>query len=250
MEFKIAEAEFEGPLDLLLRLIQKREIDIYDIPIATLTSDYLESIDELEKTGHHNMDQMSEFVLMAATLLEIKSRMLLPKPKPPDDAQPEEDPREALVQKLLAYKQAQALAAELTRLSPPGLRISGTGDMPIINEISQSLDSQTPIMEGVELSQIWDIFTDVMSRRAAKRDPIRADFGEMPRERFTVPEKVAHIQHQLAKAGRVQLFQLFEACRTRTEMVVTFLALLEMIRRGMITANQPNPFEDVYCKPA
>ena len=247
MEIKLA--AYEGPFDLLLRLIHRNEIDIYDIPIAELTDDYLEAINAMRDEAHYDMDKMSEFVLMAATLLEIKSRMLLPKPKPIDEEEPE-DPREALVQKLLAYQEAQALAEELSRIAPPGQRLSGNGDLQLLEDISADIDSQTPVMEGVELSQIWDIFTDVMSRRAARRDPIRAGFGEMPRERFTVPEKIAYIRRRIAEAGQVRLSTLFEYCRTRIEMVVTFLALLEMIRQGMVKARQSQAFDDVYCEGA
>jgi len=243
---EISVADYNGPFDVLLRLIHKNEIDIYDIPIAELTAEYLTVMSEMEKTGHYNMNQMSEYVLMAATLLEIKSKMLLPKPKK-DSEEPEVDPREELMQKLIAYQEAQALAAELTRISPPGKRLSGTGDPELLTEIEKDIDSQTPIMEGVALSQIWDVFTDVMNRRAAKRDPIRADFGEMQRERFTLPEKIAHIRHRLETEGQIQLSSLFEYCRSRNEMVVTFLAILEMIRQGMIKARQNRAFEDVYC---
>jgi len=269
MEIKLA--AYEGPMDLLLRLIQRNEIDIYDIPIAELTAQYIQEMPRVQQSGfaaadqedaalsgtaqaytsesYYSMDQISEFVLMAATLLEIKSRMLLPKPKVEDDTEPE-DPREALVQKLLAYQEAQALAAELTRISPPGQRLSGAGDPKLLEEISADIDSQTPIMEGIDLSQIWELFTDVMSRRAARRDPIRAGFGEMPKERFTIPEKIALINHQLETHGNVRLSVLFESCRSRTEMVVTFLALLEMIRRGMVKARQDKAFEDVLCESA
>ena len=247
MDVKLA--AYEGPLDLLLRLIQRNEIDIYDIPIAELTTQYMEAITELQDDPRYNMDRMSEFVLMAATLLEIKSRMLLPKPKP-ETAEAEEDPREALVQKLLAYQEAQALAAELTRISPPGLRISGSGDPELLETISEDIASQTPIMEGVELSRLWDTFADIMSRRAARRDPIRAGFGEMPRERFTVPEKISYIRARILDEGHVQLFTLFEYCHTRIEMVVTFLALLEMVRRGMVKTRQSAAFDDVYCESA
>ncbi|MCL2378335.1 MAG: segregation/condensation protein A [Defluviitaleaceae bacterium] len=265
MEVKLA--AYEGPLDLLLSLIRRNEIDIYDIPIAELTTQYMEAIAEIKEDpgllgsttlgqeangafASEHMDKMSEFVLMAATLLEIKSRMLLPKAKPENDAADEEDPREALVQKLLAYQEAQALAAELTRISPPGLRITGSGDPELLETISTNIDNQTPIMEGVELSRLWDIFADIMNRRAARRDLIRAGFGEMPRERFTVPEKIAYIRACISEVGHVRLFSLFEYCRSRTEIVVTFLALLEMVRRGMVKTRQSAAFDDVYCESA
>jgi len=244
MEIELA--DFHGPFDLLLRLINKNEIDIYDIPIAKLTAQYLEQMANMEQSGRYDMNQMSEYVLMAATLLEIKSKMLLPKPKK-DSEEPEEDPRDELAKKLLAYQEAQALASELERISPPGKRISGAGDPNFLAEIEKDIDSQTPIMDGVPLSHIWNIFTDVMSRRAAKRDEVRAGFGEMQKERFTLPEKIAYIRHKLETASQVSLSSLFEYCNSRTEMVVTFLALLEMIRQGMIKARQNHAFEDVYC---
>ena len=264
MDVKLA--AYEGPLDLLLRLIQRNEIDIYDIPIAELTTQYLEVLAELKKDGlphksenpsqepndalaSAHMDQISEFVLMAATLLEIKSRMLLPKPKPETEEQ-EEDPREALVQKLLAYQEAQRLAEELTRIAPPGLRITGSGDPEFLETVSTDIDSQTPVMEGIALSKIWGIFEDIMNRRASRRDQIRAGFGEMARERFTVPEKIAHIRKRISDEGYVQLFALFEHCRSRGEMIVTFLALLEMVRRGIIKTRQESAFDDVYCETA
>ncbi|MCL2572139.1 MAG: segregation/condensation protein A [Defluviitaleaceae bacterium] len=248
MEIKLD--AYEGPMDLLVRLIQRNEIDIYDIPIAQLTAQYLDAVDALKDDDSYDMDQMSEFVLMAATLLEIKSRMLLPKPKVEAEDVEVEDPREALVRKIIAYQEAQALAAELTRISPPGLRLSGSGDPRLLEEVSADIDSQTPIMEGVGLDRIWEIFTDVMSRRAAKRDQVRAGFGQMQRERFTVPEKIAYIHKRMEAEGSVRLSLLFDFCRSRNEMIVTFLALLEMIRRGMMKARQDNAFEDVYCEAA
>jgi len=245
MEIKLP--AYEGPFDLLLGLIRKNEVDIYDIPIAEVTAQYLEAVDQLRADGKYDMDQISEFVLLAATLLEIKSRMLLPKPKLETDENPVDDPRKALVEKLLAYEEAKALAAELTRITPPGLRLTGTGDPEVIEEIQSEIDENTPPMEGIDLSQIWHIFTDVMSRRAAKRDLVRAGFGKMQKERFTVPEKIAYIQHRIKTQGQVRLFVLFEYCNSRTEMVVTFLALLEMIRRGMVKAQQDKAFEEVIC---
>ena len=138
---EIVIADYNGPFDMLLRLIHKNEIDIYNIPIAELTAEYLQVMSEMEKSGEYNMNQMSEYVLMAATLLEIKSKMLLPKPKKETD-EPEIDPREELMKKLLAYQEAQVLAAELTRISPPGKRLSGTGDPELITEIEKDIDSR------------------------------------------------------------------------------------------------------------
>ena len=241
MEVKLE--KFEGPLDLLLRLIQRREIDIHDIPIAPITQEYLAVVATLPP----DMEQMSEFLVMAATLLEIKSKMLLPRKKTDDD-EPEEDPREALARQLLAYQQAQELAARLDELTPTGIRITGAGDKDALARLSDKQSGQ-PVMDLISIPQLEEIFLDIMRRCAGKIDTVRAGYGEMQKERFTVPEKVAAIKKSLRENGRLSLSALFLRCNSRREMVVTFLALLEMIRRGMILARQARAFEDVEVTP-
>ncbi|MCL2187638.1 MAG: segregation/condensation protein A [Defluviitaleaceae bacterium] len=228
---------YEGPLDLLLRLIARNEMDIFDIPIAELTEQYLQALAGLPA----DMDNLSEFLVMAATLLEIKSQMLLPRPKPLEDME-EEDPREALVQKLLAYQMAQAVAEQLHGLTPPGNRLTNLGEPELAKE-----PEQAPLLDGVSMDALWEIFAEIMQRRVARTDTVRAGYGEMPRERFTVPEKVALIKHLLTQ-GRVRFSKLIAQCRSRREMIVTFLAVLEMIRRGMMLAYQEKDFADIYCE--
>jgi segregation and condensation protein A len=237
MEVKLT--NYEGPLDLLLRLIARNEMDIFDIPIAALTAQYLEEIAALPP----EMDNLSEFLVMAATLLEIKSQMLLPKPKPVENVE-EEDPREALVQKLLAYQLAQTLAAKLNSLTPPGGKLTGAGETELAAEAEAP-----PVLEGVSAKDLWEMFNDIMLRRAARTDTQHANYGEMPRERFTIPEKISYIK-RLLRLGKVFLSALLEECRTRREMVVTFLALLEMMRRGMVSAHQEKDFDDITCEAA
>jgi len=230
---------YEGPLDLLLKLIQRHEIDIYDIPISSLTSQYLQEIANLPP----DMERLSEFLVMAATLLEIKSRMLLPRPKPEADTEAE-DPREALVQKLIAYKQAQALVQEFQKLSPIGERITNSGDVTLLRQLKQDTKSQQPA-DMLSITQLSQLFADVMSRKEDRRDTVRAGYGKMPRDRFTVTEKVSHIRHMLTKQGRISLRSMFLSCRSKNEMVVTFLALLEMMHQGEIRASQNEAFADV-----
>jgi len=234
---------YEGPLDLLLTLIRRHEIDIYDIPIATLTDQYLQEVANLPA----DMGRLSEFLVMAATLLEIKSRMLLPRPKL--DAEGEAiDPREALVQKLIAYNRAQAIAEELHALTPTGERVTGKGDIPLLRELKQDAKSQTP-SDITSIEQLIQIFTEVMSRKEDRRDKVRVGFGKLPRDRFTITEKVVHIRQILTTSGRASLLGLFLECRSKNEKVVTFLALLEMIRQGMIFATQSDSFSDVEVIP-
>jgi len=231
---------YEGPLDLLLSLIQRHEIDIYDIPISTLTTQYLQEVANLPP----DMERLSEFLVMAATLLEIKTKMLLPRKKTETE---EEyiDPREALVQKLIAYKQAQDLAFELNARTPIGERIIGIGDRPLLKDFKQNKKTDPYQFNRVELPKLMEIFLDVMSRREGKRDRVRANFGRLPRDVFTVTEKVEYVRHILKEQGQVSLRKLFLDCRSKNEMVVTFLAILEMVRQGMALAHQSQSFSDV-----
>jgi len=105
------------------------------------------------------------------------------------------------------------------------------------------------MLDGIELHELWELFEEVIKRRASRTDTVRAGYGEMPRERFTITEKVAYIKHLLTH-GRVRLFALLDDCRSRREMIVTFLALLEMIRRGLLIAQQENDFADISCEAA
>jgi len=240
MEIKLE--NFHGPFDLLLKLIRRSEIDIHDIPMARVTEEYLEAIASFPP----DMEEMSEFLVMAATLLEIKSKMLLPGIKNEDEI--EEDPREALARRLLAYEQAQALAKQIERLTPIGLSLPGMGEKELLSALSDGAASQ-PVMDTVSLSYLAKIFSDVMNRSIERIDHVRAGYGEMPRERFTVSDKVEHIVNALREKGKLWLSALFFGCRSKSEMVVTFLALLEMVRRGMIFASQPKAFGDVEVMP-
>ncbi|MCL2841127.1 MAG: segregation/condensation protein A [Defluviitaleaceae bacterium] len=234
---------YEGPLDLLLTLIRRSEIDIYDIPIAQVTAEYLDVISNFPP----NMSEMSEFLVMAATLLEIKSKMLLPRPKMEGES-PEEDPRDALARQLLAYQQAQTIAEQLQNLTPIGERLLGAGDKALLKIFHESQNNQ-PIVDLISLSHLAEIFADVMNRQEDKIDKVRAGYGEMPREVFTVANKVEYITKLLNTVGHLSLKSLFYECRTRREMVVTFLAMLELVRRGKIHTNQQTPFEDVEVRP-
>lgn len=230
---------FEGPLALLMHLIERSEIDIYDIPIAELTDQYMAVI----KTYPGDMDGMSEFILMAATLLEIKSRMLLPKPPSPSDEEGE-DPRETLVRKLLEYKRCQTLAEHLKSNTAPGMRVVRAGE----RKSYHSVPGTDVLMGDVSLEMLQQLFTEVIRRRELRIDHVRAHYGDMPRERFTMEEKIVHIERYLKRRGRFSLTELFEACATRGEMVVTFLALLELIRVGKLRVKQNKAFGDIDCE--
>ena len=231
---------FSGPLDLLLKLIRRKEVDIYDIPIAQVAEEYLEEI----KTIPPDMGEMSEFLVLAASLLEIKSSMLLPK----YDDKPQEDPREALVQKLIAYEEAQAFAKVLLNIAPENAVYSGPGEPELIKHLSQK-KAAGPFMDLVSTRQLADIFNNVMKLREGRIDTVRAGYGEMQRERFTVTSKIGLIMDSLKEKGRLNLFSLFVVCQAKRELVVTFLALLELMRRGSIKTVQVKEFGDVEVLP-
>jgi len=228
---------YAGPLDLLLRLIQKNEIDIYDIPIAKLTDDYLKAIENL------NMDDISEFLVMAATLLEIKSKMLLPRPKLENETF--EDPREALAQQLLAYKQAQEIAEKISELTPLGDSLLGVGEKALFELLNEKNAADEPISGLVSMSKLMEIFESVIKKVENKIDKTRAGYGNMPREKFSVTEKAGNIMETLKQNGRLSLKYLFLNCISKHEMIVTFLAILELMRRGKVHAVQAENFGDV-----
>lgn len=226
---------YEGPFDLLLNLIAKNEIDIYDIPIAELTQKYLEAISaELPP----DMDGMSEFLVMAATLLEIKSRMLLPRPKHSEDA--EEDPREALVRQLIAYKHCQDLAEVLKNVPSTGQRYFKQPEQPLMSRFTKLTPDEW--LEDTTYNKLLEIFTDVMRRKALKVNT-RA-LGTIKRDEHTTEEKIRYITSRLQQ-GKLKLSQLFEECKSREECVVTFLALLEMIKLSRAIVRQDQLFGEI-----
>jgi segregation and condensation protein A len=238
MEYKLS--AYEGPLDLLLRLIERAELNIYDIPIAQLTDQYLDAIKDLPM----DMANISEFIVMAATLLEIKSRMLLPKPPKPQ-ADEEEDPRDALVRRLLEYKQCQDLAAKLSGITAPGTRVTRGGDAELLNRFA--VPEAESVLGGIPLDDLWQLFAQMVARQASRKDPVRADYGDMPREKYTVTATIARLRELLKAQGQFKLSDLLSACVNKREMVVTFLAMLEMIRQGNIQVKQDRLFKEIYC---
>ena len=228
---------FEGPMDLLLHLIKRNEIDIFDIPIARVTSEYMAVI----SMGMPDLGEMSEFLVMAATLLEIKSKMLLPGKK--KESEPEEDPREALARQLIAYEEAKTAALYMRDNTPGYGKLGGRPDLIAIEVIQEN--QPQPAMDLISMSELAAIFVEVMGRQDMRKDTVRSGYGGVPKEKFSVSQKVSAIIEALREKGHLSLRALFLNCRTKREMIVTFLALLEMVRRGTIRAAQQRAFGDV-----
>lgn len=232
---------FEGPLDLLLHLIDKNKIDIYDIPIVEITNQYLEYIKEMEK---EDLNIMSEFLLMAATLLDIKCRMLLPKEV--NEEGEEEDPRQELVEQLLQYKMYKYMSYELRDRQTEGERILyKTPTIPQeVEEYMEPVDLDE-LLKGINLEKLNRIFRDVMKRKNDKIDPIRSKYGKIEKEEVTLPEKLDYVE-AYAKSHKTFSFRdLLTKQASKVQIIVTFLAILELMKVGKITIVQENTFDDI-----
>ncbi|MEZ3434634.1 MAG: segregation/condensation protein A [Lachnospiraceae bacterium] len=232
---------FEGPLDLLLHLIDKNKIDIYDIPIVEITNQYMEYIREMEK---EDLNVMSEFLVMAATLLNIKCRMLLPKEV--NEEGEEEDPRQELVEQLLEYKMYKHMSYELKDRQIEGER--SLYKAPTIPEEVLSYVQPVDLDEllgDLTLAKLNHVFRDVMRRQADKIDPVRSKFGRLEKEEVTLPEKLLYVM-EFAKEHKSFLFgELLERQSSRVQIVVTFLAVLQLMKEGVISILQEQPFDDI-----
>ena len=231
---------YEGPLDLLLSLIEKNEINIYDIPIAELTDQYISHIQDFSD----QMEEISGFLVMAATLLEIKSKMLLPfEPQPLDEAS---DPREDLVRQLVEYKRFKLvsdLLREKDRLHP-GYAYRGP-DLGIIEFFREQKNSPKEGLTGVTIERLLEIYKETLRRRELKTDVIRSGFRDITKDRFTVEEKMASIKTALERLSQVSFASLVKN-GGRGEIIATFLALLELIKRKEAGVYQPRLRDDIY----
>ena len=232
---------FEGPLDLLLHLIDKNKIDIYDIPIVEITNQYMEYIEAMEQS---DLNVMSEFLLMAATLLDIKCRMLLPKEVNEDGE--EEDPRQELVEQLLQYKMYKYMSYELKDRQVDGERVMyRKQDIP--DEVAGYVEpvDLDMLLENITLGRLQNIFQDVMKKQTDKIDQIRSRFGKFEKEEITVSEKLTQVEAYAARHKKFSFRELLTKQSSRTQIVVTFLAILEMMKSGQIVIEQEQPFDDI-----
>lgn len=232
---------FEGPLDLLLHLIDKNKIDIYDIPIVEITNQYMEYIEAMEQS---DLNLMSEFLLMAATLLDIKCRMLLPKER--NEEGEEEDPRRELVEQLLQYKMFKYMSYELKDRQVDSERVMyRKPDIP--DEVAGYVEpvDLDELLGDLTLGRLHSIFHDVMKKQTDKIDQIRSRFGKIEKEETTVSEKLLQVEEYAMKHGKFSFRELLIKQCSRTQIVVTFLAILEMMKSGKIVIEQEQPFDDI-----
>ena len=232
---------FEGPLDLLLHLIEKNKIDIYDIPIVEITDQYMEYLHSMEK---EDLGTMSEFMVMAATLLDIKCKMLLPKET--NDEGEEEDPREELVQKLLEYKMYKYMSYELKDYMDNAAGVFFRApDLP--GEVLKYREPVDPaeLLEGLTLQKLNSIYQSILKRQEAKIDPIRSKFGTIEKEEVSMSEKLVQVQDFLRTNKKFSFREMLSKNSSKVSVIVTFLVMLELIKTGFVEVHQESTFGDI-----
>jgi segregation and condensation protein A len=232
---------FEGPLDLLLHLIEKEEVDIYDIPIARITDQYMAYMAELQV---FELESASEFLVMAATLLAIKSRMLLPKPPAVELGFEEEDdidPRDALIQRLIEYRKYKAIAEELRDKELARSLIYSREPIDLTPFLPEMPDNP---VEGMTPSDLLLAFRRVMIRAQRRNSTAR-----IQRDEISVKERIGQVLSVLRKRkGKVLFSKLLDHDYDRELVVVTFLALLELMKNRLVSCYQHKLFEDIVIE--
>ena len=234
MTFKLQ--VFEGPLDLLLYLIEKNKVNIYDIPIVEITAQYMEYVNQMKKD---NLDTLSEFLVMAATLLDIKSKMLLTKKE-------EEDPRAELVQQLLEYKMYKCMANELKdRQLDAGKVWYKKKDIPDEVLAYEEPVNLEELVGDIRLSDLNRIFQSIMKRQEEKIDKVRSKFGKIEKEEVSLEEKMDFLTDYAASHKHFSFRGMLTASSSKVEVIVTFLAILELMKTGKLTIVQEHIFDDI-----
>lgn len=232
---------FEGPLDLLLHLIEKNKVNIYDIPIVEITEQYLAYVNAMDK---QDLNVVSEFLVMAATLIDIKSRMLLPKEV--NEEGEEIDPRQELVERLLEYKKFKYIAEELKDKQTDAEKYMFKPETlpPEVAKYEQPVDVEK-LLEDVTLRKLNDIFQSVMKRQVDKIDPVRSKFGKIEKDEVSLPDKMTYIEEFSRSCTSFSFRALLNSQSTKMEVIVTFLAVLELIKISKIRIEQDKIFDDI-----
>ena len=221
---------FEGPLDLLLYLIRRQNFNILDIPLASVTRQYLDYVEQIRR---HNLELASEYLLMAAMLIEIKSRMLLPPRKSADGSEPE-DPRADLVRRLVEYEQIKLAAARLDQLP-----LIGRDFLRAQVHIEQSLQPRWPEVHADDLRQAW---REILQRARLTQH------HTITREQLSVREHMSLVLRRLQGRRFVEFHELFDATRGTAVLVVTFIAMLELSREHLVEVTQAEAFAPIYVR--
>lgn len=242
MDIKID--KFEGPFELLYHLIEKNKIEITDIPIAFITDKFILHVDEMKKNGNNDMDYISEFIVMIATLLEIKSKMLLPV-KEVNEQGIEIDPREELVSRLIEYKRAKSVAILLKEQSIYG-SFSRLPEKTVISSFKKyDGENIDKTLGDLSLYELKNIFETVVLRSKQRVDLVRKDFNSVKKDEFTVKDKENLILKKVSSNKNVTFISLFDENSSKSEKITTFLAVLELIKVRLVTVVQLSIFDEI-----
>lgn len=235
MKYKVDIEIFEGPVDLLLHLINEAEIDIYDIPINNITEQFLDYLNKMEEL---NLEIASDFLVMAASLIEIKSKMLLPK-KPVDEQMEMEevDPRTELVERLIEYKKYKTVSQELKEKETIQSRVYYKPKEDIFEE---SEDIQ---LEGMDISKLLLAINNILKNREKKEKLLT--INEIQREEYTLEECIGNIKDSLITRDEIMFTEMLNEDSSREEVVTYFLSILELTRMGLILVRQKEDFSDI-----
>lgn len=221
---------FEGPLDLLLYLIRKQNLNVLDIPMAPITAQYMAYIDAMQ---HERLALAAEYLLMAALLIEIKSRLLLPRPPREDESEPE-DPRAELARRLLEYEQMKLAGLALDRLPQAERDFVWLAVL-----LEQSAEAQLPDVSPVDLRQAW---LAILSRAA------RNQHHQITTDELSVREQMSWILRQVDGRDYVAFEELFESALGVSYLVVNFIAILELVKEGLLVVSQDAPYQPIYVR--
>lgn len=237
---------FEGPLDLLLHLIESNKIDIYDIPIVMITDQYMEYIRAMETK---DLNTMSEFLVMAATLLEIKAKLLLPAEV--DEEGEEIDPRAELVERLLEYKMYKYMALELKDRQSLAAKVLYK-EATIPDEVASYIEpvDLDELVGDLTLGKLNEIFKSILRRQEDKIDPVRSKFGDIEKEEVSLEDKMSSVETYIQEHKRFSFRNLLEqeAKKSKIHVIVTFLAVLELMKTGKITVRQDETFGEILIE--
>lgn len=242
MSISVKLEAFDGPLDLLLHLIEKNKIDIFDIPIVEITEQYMEYVEQMETK---DMDVMSDFLVMAATLLRIKSKMLLPAQV--NEEGEEEDPRAELVERLLEYKMYKYASYELKdrQLDASRMLFKESTIPDEIADFREEIDVGS-LLSDVTLSKLQRIFKDMMKKQVDRIDPIRSKFGKIEREQVSLTDRMVYIEEYATRHQQFNFRKLLEEQTGKITLIVTFLGILELMKVGKLKIVQENIFDDIW----
>lgn len=232
---------FQGPFDLLLHLIKKNEMDIYDIKIHEITSQYMEYLQEMREI---DLEITSEFIVIAATLLEIKSKLLLPKAKNEEEEE-EKDPREELIFKLLEYKKFKTVANYLKQKhEESGLVFS---KKPEIIDDKRTNDTND-ILKGITMLELYNLFCKLMNNYDSKINHNNVYLSRISPDEYRVEDKMNYLLDGVKSKRTLYFSDIIKNCQDKLEMVVTFMALLELVKIKSIKIYQKSNFNDIFME--